>query len=114
MNFRNTLFVCVEEEEMWRMWMNGNRVQKEREPLAILGMGCRFPGGAETPRAFWQLLLDGINAVGEIPPERWDNQIYYHPDPLQPGKTYSRRAGLLTQIDRFDAAFFGIPLSEAA
>ncbi|GHO54873.1 type I polyketide synthase [Ktedonobacter robiniae] len=84
------------------------------EPIAIVGLGCRFPGDANSPQAFWELLLNGTDPVGEIPTERWDLRRYYHPDPSQPGKMYSRHASLLKQVDQFDAAFFGISPMEAS
>ncbi|MDG2305442.1 MAG: type I polyketide synthase [Candidatus Binatia bacterium] len=88
----------------------------EREksgPLAIIGMGCRLPGGADSPEAFWQLLRDGRDAVSEIPPERWDADEHYHPDPGTPGKMSTRWGGFLDQVDQFDADFFGISPREA-
>ena len=86
---------------------------QEREPLAIIGMGCRFPG-AESPQAFWEGLMNGFDAIGEIPPDRWDTHRYYHPDPTHPGTMYSRQGGFLSYIDQFDAAFFGISPTEAS
>jgi acyl transferase domain-containing protein/ubiquinone/menaquinone biosynthesis C-methylase UbiE/acyl carrier protein len=84
------------------------------EPIAIIGMGCRFPGGANSPVAFWKLLRDGVDAIREIPPERWDIDAYYHPDRELPGKTYSRHGGFLDRVDLFDAEFFGISPREAS
>ena len=84
------------------------------EPLAIIGIGCRFPGGASTPEAFWKLLCDGVDAVGQIMPDRWDDRRWYHPDPSCPGRVYTRAAGCLSDIDQFDADFFGISPREAA
>ncbi len=83
------------------------------EPIAIIGIGCRFPGGAESPETFWQLLRDGIDAITEVPPSRWDVSQYYDPDPAQPGKTNTRWGGFLSQIDQFDPQFFGIAPREA-
>src|SRR5262249_29513931 len=82
------------------------------EPIAIVGLSCRFPGG-ESPEEFWKLLHEGREAVGEIPPERWDVEAYFDPNPDTPGKMYVRRAGLLRNLDRFDPAFFGIAPREA-
>ena len=82
------------------------------EPIAIIGMGCRFPG-AENPEAFWQLLRNGVDAVKEIPPTRWDVQAYYDPDPEAPGKMYTRSAAMIEQVDHFDPHFFGISPREA-
>jgi acyl transferase domain-containing protein/SAM-dependent methyltransferase/acyl carrier protein len=83
------------------------------EPIAIVGIACRFPGGANTPEAYWQLLKDGVDAVGPIPPDRWDVEAYYDPDPAKPGKMYSRGGGFLQDVDQFDPAFFGISPREA-
>jgi acyl transferase domain-containing protein len=85
-----------------------------REPIAIIGMGCRFPGGADNPEAFWRLLRDGVDAIREVPQERWDLEKYYDPDPDASGKMYSRYGGFLDRVDAFDAQFFGIPVREAA
>jgi acyl transferase domain-containing protein len=83
------------------------------EPIAIVGLGCRFPGGADSPAAFWTLLLDRVDATREIPPDRWDVDAYYDSNPARPGKMYTRRAAFLDRIDQFDAAFFGIAPREA-
>jgi acyl transferase domain-containing protein/acyl carrier protein len=82
------------------------------EPIAIIGLACRFPG-ADKPEQFWQLLVSGKDAITEIPPDRWDVDAYYDPDPQTPGKTYSRWGGFLERVDEFDAAFFGISPREA-
>ena len=55
--------------------------RSRREPIAIVGMACRFPGGADTPGAYWRLVRDGVDAVVEVPRERWDAAAYYDPDP---------------------------------
>src|SRR5438552_2347336 len=83
------------------------------EPIAIVGIGCRFPGGGSGPDEFWQLLLDRVDAVGEVPGERLDPRLWYHPDPAAPGRSYTNRAACLPGLDRFDAAFFGISPREA-
>jgi acyl transferase domain-containing protein len=85
-----------------------------REPIAILGIGCRFPGGATDPDSFWRILAEGRDVVGEVPKDRWNHDAYYHPDPGRPGKTYTRAGAFLENLDRFDAAFFGISGREAA
>src|SRR5712691_4024156 len=94
--------------------MNHLTRKNHREPIAIICMGCRFPGNANSVQAFWEMLLAGVDAVGEIPEERWDSREYYHPDPTQPGKMYTRSGAFLQHIDQFDAAFFGISPTEAA
>ncbi|AOY83395.1 type I polyketide synthase [Moorena producens JHB] len=83
------------------------------EPIAIIGIGCRFPGNANTPESFWQLLANGEDGVREIPPERWDIDSHYHPDPDTPGKMYIRHASLVEQVEQFDPEFFGISPREA-
>src|SRR5256885_6743206 len=93
--------------------MRNNKPPDSHEPIAIIGMGCRFPGNATTPQAFWQLLLSGTDAIREIPADRWDLRQHYHPDPSKPGKMYSRWGGVLDEIDQFDAPFFGISAVEA-
>ncbi|WP_414514568.1 beta-ketoacyl synthase N-terminal-like domain-containing protein [Nostoc sp. PCC 9305] len=84
------------------------------EPIAIVGIGCRFPGGVRSPASFWNLLQNGRDAITEIPSDRWNVNKFYHPDPVEPGKMYSRWGGFLDQIDQFDAKFFGISGAEAA
>lgn len=82
--------------------------QARGEPIAIVGIGCRFPGGADGPERFWQRLRDGFDGIREVPPDRWDMDACYDPDPAAPGKIYARRAGLLDGVDTFDASFFGV------
>jgi myxalamid-type polyketide synthase MxaB len=82
------------------------------EPIAIIGLSCRFPGG-DTPEKFWQFLLRGGDAVTDIPPARWDSADYYDPDPAMPGKMYTRRGAFLDDYDLFAPAFFGISPREA-
>lgn len=84
------------------------------EPLAIVGMSCRFPAGADDTDAFWDLLARGEDAAVEVPEDRWALRRYYHPDPAVPGATPVTRGGFLRgPIDRFDAEFFGISPREA-
>ncbi|PYV07652.1 MAG: hypothetical protein DMG07_27960 [Acidobacteria bacterium] len=78
-----------------------------RSPIALCGIGCRFPGGS-SPAEFWRALRQGAGAVGEVPLERWDFEEFYDPSSAEPGKTSSKWGGFLAQIDRFDAPFFGI------
>ncbi|MGK7908957.1 MAG: SDR family NAD(P)-dependent oxidoreductase [Synechococcus sp.] len=84
------------------------------EPIAIIGTSCRFPGGANNPEEFWQVLSQGVDTIGEVPPERWDIDQFYDPDPEAAGKTYTRYGGFLQQVDQFDPQFFGISPREAA
>ena len=88
--------------------------QGRTEPIAIIGMGCRFPGGASSPEAFWRLLHDGVDAITEVPPDRWAVDAYYDPDPNAPGKMSTRWGGFVERADLFDAEFFGIAPREAA
>ncbi|MFE3938589.1 beta-ketoacyl synthase N-terminal-like domain-containing protein, partial [Streptomyces goshikiensis] len=84
------------------------------EPIAIVGMGCRFPGGVTGPEDFWQLLSAGTDAVGDWPSNRgWDTEGLYDPDPDRPGTTYSRQGAFLHDVPEFDAEFFGISPREA-
>ncbi len=84
------------------------------EPIAIIGMGCRFPGGANDPQAYWELLRAGIDAVGPVPPDRWDAAAYYDEDPDARWKMTVREGGFLSQpITGFDSEFFGLSPREA-
>ncbi|NEO73021.1 type I polyketide synthase [Moorena sp. SIO3H5] len=83
------------------------------EPIAIIGMSCRFPGGSKDPEAFWNMLWNGVDAATEVPKERWDIDKYYDPNPDAPGKMYTRYANFLEKVDRFDPQFFGISPREA-
>ncbi len=90
-------------------------VEKARtEPIAIIGIGCRFPGGANSPEAFWQLLQNGVDAVGEVPASRWDADALYADEPETPGKINTRYGAFLADVDQFDPYFFGISPHEAA
>ncbi|HEX8436290.1 type I polyketide synthase, partial [Archangium sp.] len=84
-----------------------------REPIAIIGMACRLPGGVESPEAFWDLMVKGVDATSEVPPERWDAEAFYDPDPQTKGRMRTRRGGFLKDVDRFDARFFGLSPREA-
>ena len=84
-----------------------------REPIAIVGMACRLPGGVESPESFWELLVKGVDATSEVPPDRWDAESLHDPDPQAKGKMRTRRGGFLKDVDRFDARFFGISPREA-
>ena len=81
-------------------------------PIAVVGLGCRFPL-APNPAAFWQLLLAGGDAISEVPPERWNAEAFYDPQPGKPGRSCSRWGSFLERIEDFDATFFGISGREA-
>ncbi|MBW4633664.1 MAG: type I polyketide synthase [Iphinoe sp. HA4291-MV1] len=83
------------------------------EAIAVIGIGCRFPGGANSPEAFWQILQTGVDAITEVPLERWDIESYYDPDPDTPGKMSTRYGGFIEQTEQFDPQFFGISPREA-
>ena len=83
------------------------------EPIAIVGIGCRFPGGADDPSSLWALLRDGVDAVSEVPADRWDAQRYFELDPELAAAKPALHGGFLSGIDRFDAGFFGISRREA-
>jgi len=85
----------------------------QNEPIAIIGMGLRWPGGAHDPETAWQLLRDGVDAISEVPKDRWNIDDYYDPNPDAPGKMSTRWAGFINDIDKFDADFFGISPREA-
>src|SRR5437773_2472303 len=87
--------------------------EAKHAPIAIVGMGCRLPGGVKTPEQFWDLLENGVDAVTEIPSSRWDATPFYDPDPDAPGKMYTRHAAFVEGVDEFDAEFFGISPREA-
>ena len=85
-----------------------------REPIAVIGIGCRFPGGITGPETFWDLLRNGRDAISVVPADRWDADAYFDPDPDQHGKMVTRHGGFLNQVDAFDASFFEIAPREAA
>ena len=87
--------------------------QAKNEPIAVVGMGCRFPGGANNPEEFWELLKNGVDAIAPVPKDRWDIDAYYDPDPDTAGKMYTRYGGFVDRVDEFDAQFFGISPREA-
>jgi len=84
-----------------------------REPIAIVGMGCRIPGGVVDAKTYWDLLAEGRDVVGEVPPERWNVDAYYDPDPSVPGKARTKAGGFLRDIEGFEPSFFGMSPREA-
>ena len=83
------------------------------DPIAIVGMACRTPGGGDTPDALWRLLKAGIDTTSEVPTDRWDGLSWFDPDPSAPGKSVTCRGAFLSQVDEFDADYFGILRREA-
>ena len=85
----------------------------QADPIAIVGMACRLPGGADTPDRFWQLMRDSVCAVRDVPPDRWNGNGWYDPDLSTAGKAVTKSGSFLDRIDAFDAGYFGIPPREA-
>lgn len=84
-----------------------------RDPVAIIGIGCRFPGQANDAESFWELLKNGVDAIREVPADRWDVDSHYDPDPNTPGKMFTREGGFIDGVGYFDPHFFGISPREA-
>ena len=75
--------------------------------MAVIGIGCRFPGGADDPDCYWHILHNGMDAITEVPPDRWNIADYFDPDPDAEGKMYSRWGGFIRNVDQFDPHLFG-------
>ena len=86
---------------------------RPREPIAIVGIGCRFPGDVNHPTSFWQLLSEGRNAITDVPAERWSLEKFYDPDTRKAGKIKNSKGGFVTDVDHFDPQFFDIFPAEA-
>ena len=83
-------------------------------PVAVVGMACRLPGGIDSPEQLWEALLRGDDLITEIPPDRWDADEFYDPEPGVPGRTTCKWGAFLDDVAGFDAEFFGIGDQEAA
>ena len=73
--------------------------RRDHEPIAVIGMGCRFPGGASDPDSFWDLLVQGRDAINKVPSDRWDIDALFDPDPDAPGRISVRHGGFLEKVD---------------
>ncbi len=90
-------------------------VHMSKEPIAIVGIGCRFPGGAASPEQFWNLLAEGTDCIIDVPKDRWDYRRFYDPETDRPGKSHQFQGGFLKlKVEEFDPLFFGMSPREAA
>src|SRR5438105_12267218 len=103
----------IMEEVLHQLKQYRHQEKMQNEPLAIVGMACRFPGGEDSVADFWQTLLNGKDMISEVPGERWNINLHYDPDPGVPSKTYTRYGSFIKEVDLFDASFFGILPVEA-
>ncbi|HET8683473.1 MAG TPA: polyketide synthase, partial [Micromonosporaceae bacterium] len=110
---RQLMVDAVRTIERLRRRLAASRDSWLDEPVAIVGLGCRFPGGATSPEEFWQLLRNGVDATGEFPADRADAHAVHDPDPDAPGKAYTIRGGFLDRVDLFEPEVFGISPREA-
>jgi acyl transferase domain-containing protein/acyl carrier protein len=107
---RLALLALEQREQLDRLETAHRRL---REPIAIVGMACRFPGGADDPASLWELLQNGRDAISPVPADRWDIEALFDPDPDAPARMSVRNGGFLADVGSFDPAFFGIAPREA-
>jgi thioester reductase-like protein len=112
-DYRPQLVEALRTIERLQDRLKNQRPQPLNEPIAIVGLGCRLPGGADAPDSFWRVLRGGVDTTREFPPERGDASVLYDPDPDAPGKAYVIRGGFLGRVDQFEPAVFGISPREA-
>ncbi len=105
---KQLLLLAVDQQERLEAMQRA-----EREPIAVIGIGCRFPGDADSPDAFWDLLRQGRDATRKVPADRWDINALFDADPDAPGRMSVRSGGFLNSVSGFDAGFFGIAPREA-
>ncbi|MBD2136212.1 SDR family NAD(P)-dependent oxidoreductase [Anabaena sp. FACHB-1237] len=112
-DYRNLMQNAIKQIDILQEKLD--RLENEKkEPIAIIGMGCRLPGNANSPDAFWQLLEKGIDGISPVPNHRWNNEDYYHDDVNKAGKIITRDGGFINHpVDKFDTDFFSISPREA-
>jgi len=115
MNDSNELSALQQAAYLLRQTQEKLRSYEEaaQEPIAIVGLGCRFPGESNSPESYWNLLRNGADAIQEVPADRWDVDEFYNADPSAPGKMTTRWGGFLKDVDLFEPEFFGISPREA-
>nr|WSY56592.1 thioester reductase domain-containing protein [Streptomyces sp. NBC_00886] len=113
-DYRARLVEAVRTIEKLQDQLAKNRGGQLDEPIAVIGLGCRLPGGADSPEALWRMLCDGTDTIRDFPADRADADALLDPDPEQPGKAYTVRGGFLDErVDLFEPAVFGISPREA-